>query len=741
MLMPLRALLFVCFIYLNLPMPGQLLVGIDTIPVIENGKHLKLAWAGGLNSASFSHVDLNLDGKQDIVAFDKVNSFSYGIFRCYLNKGNSGEATYEYTTLYDPFFPQVQQWAFFYDYNNDGKSDLLTYNIGGIKVFKNTSSASGTSFSLARSYLYSNATPSTTVTNSTIYASAVSLPGFSDIDNDGDMDVLTFSAGGFQLEYHKNLSKELYNHSDSLVFELNETSWGDFSENNCSVVLDQFRASEQALHSGACLMCFDRDGDGDKDLLMGDVACNTMNYLQNNGSTVNAHMNDTTKLYPNYPDKASTNTIKLNTYPCGYHLDVDNDNAKDLIVAPNAINSENFNSVWLYKNTSTTSTVSFQYVKSGFLQDEMLEHGQGAYPVLVDVNADGLLDLVVGNFGYYLSGVNKTMLAYYMNTGSGTQPSYSLMTRDFAGISSFASTNTLTGLVPSFGDIDNDGDMDMVLADYYGKIHWVENTAGSGNPMNFTIYKYNHFNITTTNGAPYQQLIDVDRDNLLDLIVGLRNGRLAYYRNTGTSSAPSFSLITNTFGNVNVKGSPALYSTDGSCAPFMFDDGGTYKLLCGSISGRLFLYDNIDGNLSGNFNLLDTNVNKINTGPNSALQFSDINGDGKRDLIVGNYAGGLHFFSSKNAIGLKEQSTPSSSLRLYPNPASNMVVVDLASANFELKELLLYDMSGRLVLKTTSKLSVVTLHCENLQNGVYLLEARPEDVSQGVRYQKLVIHK
>ncbi len=736
-----KACLFLIVLFVNNALRGQLLVGADTISCFENGKHLALAWAGGLNSASFSHVDLNFDAHQDIIAFDKVNKFSYGIFRCYLNKGSVGETRYEYTQAYNPWLPQVQQWACFFDYNADGKSDLFTYNVGGIRVYKNTSTPGATSFVLAKNYLVSNTTPSTAPTYNTIYSSAVALPGFTDVDNDGDLDVLTFSAGGFQLEYHKNLSKELYGHSDSLVYELSESTWGDFSENNCSVVLDQFRASEQALHSGACLMCFDRDGDGDKDLLMGDVACNTMNYLQNNGSTVNAHMNDTTKLYPNYPDKASTNTIKLNTYPCGYHLDVDNDNAKDLIVAPNAINSENFNSVWLYKNTSTTSTVSFQYVKSGFLQDEMLEHGQGAYPVLVDVNADGLLDLVVGNFGYYQSGVNKTMLAYYMNTGSGTQPSYSLMTRDFAGISSFASTNTLTGLVPSFGDIDNDGDLDMVLADYYGKIHWVENTAGSGNPMNFTIYKYNHFNITTTNGAPYPQLIDVDRDNLLDLIVGLRNGRLAYFRNTGTSSAPSFSLITNTFGNVNVKGSPALYSTDGSCAPFMFDDGGTYKLLCGSISGRLFLYDNIDGNLSGNFYLLDTNVNKINTGPNSALQFSDINGDGKRDLIVGNYAGGLHFFSSKNAIGLKEQSTPSSSLRLYPNPASNMVVVDLASANFELKELLLYDMSGRLVLKTTSKLSVVTLHCENLQNGVYLLEARPEDVSQGVRYQKLVIHK
>lgn len=741
MVMPLRVLLLLCFLWLNFYVRGQLLVGVDTIPVMDNGKHLKLAWAGGLNSASFSHVDLNFDGKSDIVAFDKVNSFSYGIFRCYLNKGNFGETKYEYTTAYDPYLPNVQQWAYFYDYNNDGKSDLFTYNVGGIKVFKNTSTIAGTSFALAKTYLYSNTTPSASATYNAIYASAVSLPGFSDIDNDGDMDVLTFSAGGFQLEFHKNLSKELYNHSDSLVFELSETTWGDFSENNCSVVLDQFRSSQQTLHSGACLMCFDRDGDGDKDLLMGDVACNNMNYLQNNGSVTNAHMSDTTKLYPNYPNKASTNVIKLNTYPCGYHLDVDNDNHKDLIVSPNAINSENFTSVWYYKNTSSTSTVSFQFVKSNFLQDEMLEHGQGAYPVLVDVNADGLQDLIVGNFGYYQSGLNKTMLAYYMNIGNASQPTYSLITRDYAGISSFATSNNLIGLVPTFGDIDGDGDKDMILADYYGKLHWIENTAGAGNPFNFTIYKFNHFNITTTNGAPYPQLIDVDRDSKLDLIVGLRNGRLAYYRNTGTLTTPTYSLITSTFGNVNVKGSPALYSTDGSCAPFLFDDGGNYKLLCGSISGRLFLYDNIDGNLTGNFNLLDTNVNKINVGPNSTLQFVDINGDSKRDLVVGNYAGGLHFFSSKNAIGINEHSFSDEELFIYPNPATNNITVQLPPMEHGYKLLLVYDMWGRILLTKTIDQSVMSLHCENLQNGVYLLEARAEHGVRGSRFHKLVIQK
>lgn len=723
---------------------AQLPVGKDTLTVIENGKCLKLAWAGGLNSCMFSQLDLNHDGKKDLIAFDKVNNFAYGIFRCFLNEGSSGEIKYRYTDQYNSSFPSTQQWAYFYDYNNDGKSDLFTYALGGIKVFQNTSTASVLSFSLCKNYLTSNTTPSTTPSYANIYASAISLPGFSDIDNDGDMDILTFSAGGFQLEYHKNLSMELFSSADSLRFELNESSWGDFSESNCSVLLNQFKqAGQENLHSGSCLLCFDRDGDGDKDLLMGDVACNTAEYLENGGTTVNAHITDTTKLYPNYPNKASTQIIKFNSFPCSYHLDIDNDSKKDLIASPNAINSENSASVWFYKNASTTSTVDFQFVKNNFLQDEMMEHGEGAYPVLVDVDADGLLDLIVGNMGYYQNGTNKTKLAFYKNTGTLAQASYSLITRDYAGLSAFATTNNLIGLVPTFGDIDGDGDKDMIVTDYYGKIHWIENTAGAGNAFNFTVYKYNHFGITTTNGAPYPQLIDVNRDNLLDLIIGLRNGRLAYYKNIGSASVPSFSLITNTFGNVNVKGSPSLYSTDGSCAPFMYDDAGTYKLLCGSISGRIFSYDNIDGNLNGNFNLLDTNVNKIYDGPQSTLQYVDINNDNKRDLILGNYAGGLSFYNSKTPIGLKENTFLKDDLLIvYPNPTHQLFTIKINSTEFINCTSLLYDALGKVVLQSNSESMVFSIPCQNIAPGVYILSLtlNHHKGTQQTITKKIIIH-
>ena len=188
---------------------AQLPVVRDTITVMDGGNVLKSAWAGGLNFCMVSQVDLDMDGKLDLVLFDKVDLFAYGIFRCFINKGGAGEVKYVYDGQYNTKFPPVQQWAIFFDYDNDGRSDLFTYTLGGIKAYRNTSIAGNLSFQLRKQAVMSNVTPTTSATFSQIYSSPVSIPGFSDIDNDGDLDILSFSSSGFNMEYHKNMSIEM----------------------------------------------------------------------------------------------------------------------------------------------------------------------------------------------------------------------------------------------------------------------------------------------------------------------------------------------------------------------------------------------------------------------------------------------------------------------------------------------------------------------------------------------------
>ena len=115
---------------------------------------------------------------------------------------------------------------------------------------------------------------------------------------------------------------------------------------------------------------------------------------------------------------------------------------------------------------------------------------------------------------------------------------------------------SLTGLDPSFGDIDSDGDQDLFLGNTDGTIIWYTNTAGAGNTPVYTITQPE---LLANTGSPIDvgqfsspQMVDVNRDGKLDLIIGERTGTINYYENTGTPFAPQFTLATTQFGGLNV---------------------------------------------------------------------------------------------------------------------------------------------------------------------------------------------
>ncbi len=706
----------------------------DTIPVFESGSRLLMPWAGGINFGSFTHIDLNADGKNDIVAFDKIGG-SGGRLRAYLNVGGVGEVKYKHDFVHQEQFPVVSEWALFFDYDNDGKADLFTYTTGGVRVFKNNSIGQSLIFDLVKSLLRSDYNPFGAPSLSNIPVSPVGMPGIADIDNDGDLDILTFSVTGYRVEYHKNMSQELYGNADSLVFDMIDNCWGDINEGGCGVDMNVcpfmklYQNSipnnvSKVLHSGSCIMCFDRDGDGDKELIMGDISCSNVFYVENTGSISNAHISDTTALYPNYPNKASTSIIKLNSFPCTYNLDVDNDGFDDLIASPNSISgAENYQSVWYYKNASTTPTVNFVFQKKNFLQEDMIELGEGTYPVLFDADADGKKDLIVGNLGYYTINVNKSKLAYYRNIGTNAAPSFSLMTRDYQSLSAY----NLYSMAPTFGDLDGDGDKDLIIGSTNGRVHYFENIAGAGNPAVFGNYVANYQNILGSNFA-FPQLYDVDKNGTLDLLLGSTNGKLSYYKNSGTASTPTFSFVSGFFGGVDVR----QYGwTTGYSMPFMFSDAGITKLLVGSEIGNIYLYDNIDANLTGTFNRVDTALFDINEGPRCAPFFEDISNDGKRDLFVGNYAGGLSFFNSINAsqVGVGELLNEED-VSIFPNPSSDKITISIKDNSYSEMTVRCYDVLGKIVFEKNTFNKIIDINVSQFSKGMYVIQLHSKDAGQ-----------
>ena len=713
---------------------SQLQLGRDTISVIENGYVLKLPWANGVNYANFSNIDLNFDGKKDLVAFDRLNQFGTGRFRCFINKENAGEIKYEPCLDCSYYFPQVvSNWALLIDYNCDGKEDIFCSTSAGIKVYKNVSVAPTLSFSLIKPLIYADINPNGVPSMANLYASTNGLPGIGDVDSDGDLDILTFSPQGSLVQYYRNLAVDTYSTctSDSLLFELAENCWGKFSEGGCSVSFNQqcqsprgpaVDTSSKPYHAGATLTILDSDGDGDKDLILGDISCNTVEYLHNTGTISDALIGDTTKLYPNFPNKYNTQQIKINNFPCTYLVDINGDNKKDLIAAPNVFGSENTKSVWYYKNISNTNTVNFQFVKNNFLQDEMIEVGQNAFPVVFDYNADGKKDLLIGTFGYYTTNYLKSQLTLYENIGTVSQPAYSLVTRDYGGLSTYS----LNNLMPTAGDVDNDGDVDILLGTSSGQIHWLKNTAGSGNPCNFSVFSVNAFSFTTYYAVAAPQLFDLDADGNLDLLIGTKNGSIAFYKNTGggTPFAPSFSLVTNFLGGVDVKGSSNLYGLDGYAVPFFYSDGGNIKLLVGSVSGAIFYY-NVPANINVPFSLISSALNYYNEGGQSAPCFEDINNDNKRDLILGNASGGLTYFSSTSTlVAVPEHSAQhlSSQVKLFPNPSGATLNIYTDETALEITTITIYNTMGQQVLTTQFNSKGNTIDISELNQGVYFVK-------------------
>lgn len=673
----------------------------DSIEVNQNGYHLKFPWAGGLHNPQLSEIDLNGDGIQDLFVNERCGNFvDYGNkILTFINKGIADSICYEYAPEYESIFPYLKNWALLKDYNCDGKADVFASVPSGVAIYKNNyDSNNGLSFSLYSNMLYYKNSSNYDVN---VYVSSVDIPAIDDIDGDGDIDILTFDILGGYIDYFQNQSMETYAHCDSLNYKNKTSCWGFFYETfNCgsyylddtcyNYIADDPKYYKDQAHSGSTILSWDMDGDSDKDLLLGDISCYTLSYAQNGGSTSSAYIThtDSTTLFCDIP-------VNIDNYPAAFSIDANNDGKKDLIAAPNVTNGGvSLDNCWYYENVGTGNNVTLEYQTNQFLQNDMIDVGQNNYPVFVDYNADGLLDLLMGNYAYYSNGQYISSLTLYQNTGTNTIPQFDLLTRDWIN----SSTLGLKSLAPTFGDIDNDGDLDMMLGEEEGNIHIFTNSAGAGNTMNLSLTTAYYQNIDVDK-ASMPQLVDVDRDGLLDLLIGKKTGYINYYKNTGSLTSASFTLQTDSFGKVNVK-IPGWYT--GYSTPFLTetDSTGQYYLYVGSENGKVYLYNNIDNNLTGEFTLIDSIVQHNSVGSHSAPTLADIDNNGSLEMAVGNFRGGLSLFKqSDSLVGIKEGYKTKNEMPffIYPNPANNIITIQYNNTKPALFTAFIYNSMGQLV--------------------------------------------
>ncbi|MCH2044533.1 MAG: T9SS type A sorting domain-containing protein [Saprospiraceae bacterium] len=714
--------LFILFIYTSIQLEAQYGIRFLEVPFQDaQGNSLANPTTGGLNNPQFSEVDMDGDGDMDLYILDRAG----GKTLCFLNDGNN----YIYAPEYIEQFPIATRWALLRDYNCDGIMDMFMYNkissLGqqGIQIFKGSRDADNKiQFDLINTMLHYQ-----TGTDSTVIAvSNIDLPDINDIDGDGDLDILTFNLSGGYIDLFHNESQELGYACDSLIFRYKDDCWGRFYESGVfpDLTLSPSRDScalkigwtpRNNLHAGSTLLSLDTDADGDKDLLLGDVFFDNLLWVRNAGDTDTAFIDSQLVNYP-----SGTLPVELDVFPAAFYLDVDYDGIKDLLVSPNAeANSVNKNVVWFYKNNQANNLPSFSYQTDDFLSGGMIDHGAISAPTFMDYNGDGLLDIVVGNYGYFEgAGTYRSQLQLYKNIGTATQPSYKLEDADFAQLEQY----DVRRLCPTFGDLDNDGDLDGIIGQEDGTLIFIEN-KGSNTAPSYPQIRPMWENIDVgLNSAP--QLVDVDEDGDLDLIVGERNGNFNYFQNDGDVNTADFNdtPTSATFGFIDTK-TPG--QVEGNAEPCLVKVDGEYHFFTGLTEGWIWNYDNVEGNILGTFNQVSDGLVYLDEGDQSVVDVADINQDGNLDFVVGNVRGGISFYSfDPNAVSVNPQKSQAlSDIRIYPNPSKGQVYMDWANHQNQTYQLSIHNVLGQTLItqkRQTEKGALLSL--EHLPNGIYTIQ-------------------
>ena len=693
----------------------------NSVKVFSGTRELTLAWCGGFNNPQFTMGDLNNDDVQDLVVYESGKGV-----KTFINTGVAGNPVYTYRPEYALNFPPVYNYLVLADYNCDNIPDLFHQGGTGFSVYRGYySAANKLCFAFYKDLYYTNDPLTGGPANA--FNNPQDIPAIVDIDNDGDLDCVSYDINGGFLNMYKNMQVEQGFPCDTIKTELKDKCWGKVYQgfyrthylgtscNNSGLKQPVDTAGKQT-HSGNTPCLFDWDMDGDYDYLDGSVSFNEMTFLKN-GRIETGYPVDT-MISQDTMWQTGGKRISLSTWPAAFNIDIDQDGKKDLLIAPNGGNtSENYKCVWYYRNMSSVGVPDWQYQSDSFLIDKMIDAGTAAYPMLFDYNKDGKPDLFVGSEGYTQStGLLKSRISYYKNTSTGGNPSFTLDNLNFVSMDTF----DFQGAAPAFGDIDNDGKADMVIGHVNGTLSYYKNMAATDTaqpiwqPLLATLTN-DTGGVINAGGRATPFIYDIDKDGKKDLVIGNLYGTLQYYQNiTTTPGTVKLKLINNKLGNV--KSDPnqlfGCFST-----PFIgrIDSSGRDYLLMGSNSGNIYRFDSIASGdttliyplLESQYSFIDSTYLQYNH-PASALgvygnlrssvTVGDIDGDGDYEMITGTIYGGLNFYKRKIADRTEVVNVAENgSVHIFPNPASGYVNMNWTGILQPSVQLSIINMTGQQV--------------------------------------------
>ncbi len=309
-------------------------------------------------------------------------------------------------------------------------------------------------------------------------------------------------------------------------------------------------------------------------------------------------------------------------------IDLDGDGILDLVIG-------GYNGLRHYKNVGTTSSPDFVSVDTVFTEVNTLI-GTDPQPAFVDIDGDGDLDLFVGIGESLLGGPDPGITMGFRNTGTAANPQFTFDNTLVTGIPDIGLNS-----YPTFADLDSDGDYDLLFGRDLQTFVYYINTGTNQNPI-WTQNSTTFNGVETTTYWKNPDLVDIDYDGDFDLVYGTADGIMYLYKNIGTASSPSFQYYPDYFKIIKLSGS------GGSASLADFDGDGDNDLLSGMWNGKFYYFRNDGTSEQPIFNQVTTSFSNLTVNSYSAPVFVDIDNDGDYDIVSGALNGQVFLFENNN---------------------------------------------------------------------------------------------
>jgi hypothetical protein len=349
----------------------------------------------------------------------------------------------------------------------------------------------------------------------------------------------------------------------------------------------------------------DIDKDGLIDMIIGEWKGNLHHYEQ---VSVNA---DSFLLLTEDFDSI---TVGSNASP--YFTDLDQDGLLDLLIGAHSGN------LFLYEQENTTSENFVLLSDSVNIDPPTIRIN----PTVTDLDQNGLFDLIVGGSSGNLSHFEQTAI------GSLDFVTHNLYWLENENL-------IYGGSAPCFYDFDNNGLLDLIVGEMDGLYYHFEQSSVM--PFDFTVQSDNFLHLMDVGSVAAPCLADLDDDGLWDLIVGEWHGNLNHFEQTAAGSM-NFASVSDTLGDFDAGDYSLPALTD-------LDADGLLDLIVGERNGTLNHLEQ-DPENPNEFRLIAENFNGISVEKFSAPFFTDLDGDGLIDMILGEEIGKLHLYEQKSSM-------------------------------------------------------------------------------------------